>query len=248
MKKKAEEVIIDFLNIPNMKIVQRNDHFNFSLDTVLIANFLTINRSTKMILDMGTGNGAIPLLLSKRTTANITGIEIQEVSVQLAKKNIEINNLQKQIKIVSGDIKAMEEIFNEKFDAIVTNPPFFKLDGNENQLNNLDQLSLARHEVSLTLKDIIANAEKLLKTRGYFAMVHRADRLSEILNLLEKYKLEPKRLQFTHSNWNKPSKIILIEALKGAKKGLKILPPLITNNEKGGYSEIVKKMFCGEYI
>ncbi len=122
MKKKAEEVIIDFLNIPNMKIVQRNDHFNFSLDTVLIANFLTINRSTKMILDMGTGNGAIPLLLSKRTTANITGIEIQEVSVQLAKKNIEINNLQKQIKIVSGDIKAMEEIFNEKFDAIVTNP------------------------------------------------------------------------------------------------------------------------------
>jgi len=230
-----------------MKIVQRNDYFNFSLDTVLISNFLTINRSTKNILDMGTGNGAIPLLLSKRTKVKITGIEIQDISVELANKNVVLNSLENQIDIIKGDIKNITEIFKtRKFTNIITNPPFFEFDGNKEQLNNLDQLTLARHEISLDLETLIKNAAKLLDSKGYFAMVHRVERLSEILYLLSKYKLEPKRLQFTHSNLESPSKIILIEAKKDGKKGLTVLAPLLSHKENGEYSDIIKKMFRGE--
>lgn len=246
--KKAEEVIIDFLNLKGLKIIQRNDYFNFSLDSVVIANFLTINRKTKSITDLGTGNGSIPLILSKRTNAKIYGIEIQEVSAQLAKKNVEINKLDNQIKIIHDDMNNILNHLNEQSqDAVICNPPFFKLDGNKEQINDMDQLSIARHEITINLEGIIKTASKILKNRGYFALVHRADRLPEIIGILNRYGLTPKRLQICHGKKDKPGKIITIEALKNSEASLTILPPLICHDMDGKYSKDILKMFSGEY-
>lgn len=244
IKNHENEVIIDFLNYKNMKIIQRNDYLNFSIDSVLISDFLTINKGRKNIMDLGTGNGVIPMLLSKRTKAKITGIEIQETSVELARRNIILNKLESQVEIVEGDIKNIQSEFRDQsFDAVITNPPFFKFTGDKNQLNNLDQLTYARHEILITLEDIIKAGSYLLKFRGNFTMVHRADRLIDILELMKKYKIEPKKIRFCHTTRNKSAKIILIEGLKGAEAGLVIQPPLYINNNDGSYTEEVLKMF-----
>jgi len=243
-KNHENEVIIDFLSHSDMKIIQRNDYLNFSIDSVLISNFLTINKGRKNIMDLGTGNGVIPMLLSKRTNANIVGIEIQDISVDLACRNIILNKLESQVKIVKGDIKNIQSEFTDQsFDAVITNPPFFKFVGDKNQLNNLDQLTYARHEVLINLEDIIKAGSYLLKFRGNFTMVHRADRLIDILELMKKYKIEPKRIRFCHTTKNKGAKIILIEGMKGAEAGLVIQPPLYINNDDGSYTEEILKMF-----
>lgn len=241
------EVIIDFLNYNDMKIIQRNDYLNFSIDSVLISNFLTVNKGRKNIMDLGTGNGVIPMLLSKRTNAKIVGIEIQDTSVDLACRNIILNKLESQVEIVKGDIKNIQSEFTDQsFDAVITNPPFFKFTGDKNQLNNLDQLTYARHEILINLEDIIKAGSYLLKFRGNFTMVHRADRLIDILELMKRYKIEPKRIRFCHTTRNKGAKIILIEGLKGAEPGLVIQPPLYINNDDGSYTEEVLEMF-GKY-
>jgi tRNA1(Val) A37 N6-methylase TrmN6 len=243
-RKQGEEVIIDFLNFDNMKIIQRNDYLNFSIDSVLISNFLTINKRTKKIMDLGTGNGVIPMLLSKRTKANIVGIDIQETSIELAKKNIILNKLESQVQLIKWDIKNIKKLFSDQtFDAVITNPPFFKYKGDKNQLNNLDQLTFARHEILISLEEIIQSGAYLLKQRGYFSMVHRADRLIEILELMRKYKLEPKRIKFYHTTKEKSAKILLIEGIKGAEEGIIIETPGYINNKDGSYTEEILKLF-----
>ncbi|BDU51721.1 tRNA1(Val) (adenine(37)-N6)-methyltransferase [Haliovirga abyssi] len=243
MKKNGEEVLIDFLDIPNMKIFQKNDHFNFSIDSVLLANFLTINRKLKNITELGFGNGAVSLLLSKRTSAKITGIEILKDSYELAKKNININNLENRIEIIHDDMKNWKKHLKEQSqDAVISNPPFFK----NSDINNLDQLSIARHEIAITLEEIIFISGKLLRNMGYFAIVHRAERFYEILNIMKKNKIEPKRIKFCYTTKNKNSKIVLIEGKKNSKEGIIIEQPLYINKENGEYTEIVKKMFAGE--
>ena len=244
MLKHEKEVIIDFLNKPDMKIIQRADYFNFSLDSVLVSEFLTINRGVKKILDLGTGNGSIPMLLSSRSTAHITGVEIQEVSADLARRNIELNKLTNQVKIVQDDLKNWKEHFRTgSQDAVISNPPFFKFNGNTELLNDLDQLTYARHEITANLEDIISAASGLLKDRGYFALVHRPDRMLDILDLMRKYNISPKRLQFCHSKLGKPAKTILVEGIKYGKEGISILPPLYTHSEDGSYSPEVLEMF-----
>lgn len=243
-KNHENEVIIDFLNYSDMKIIQRNDYLNFSIDSVLVSNFLTINKGRKNIMDLGTGNGVIPMLLSKRTNAKIVGIEIQDTSVDLACRNIILNKLESQVEIVKGDIKNLQSQFKDQsFDAVITNPPFFKFTGDRNQLNDLDQLTYARHEILINLEDIIRAGSYLLKFRGNFTMVHRADRLIEILEFMKKYKIEPKRIKFCHTTKKKAAKIILVEGLKGAEAGLVIQPPLYINNNDGSYTEEILEMF-----
>jgi len=243
-KNHENEVIINFLNYSDMKIIQRNDYLNFSIDSVLVSNFLTINKGRKNIMDLGTGNGVIPMLLSKKTNAKIVGIEIQDISVDLANRNIHLNELESQVEIVKGDIKKIKIQFKDQsFDAVITNPPFFKFTGDKNQLNDLDQLTYARHEILINLEDIIKAGSYLLKFRGNFTIVHRADRLIEILELMKKYKIEPKRIKFCHTTRNKAAKIILVEGLKGAKEGLVIEQPLYINCNDGSYTEEVLKMF-----
>ncbi len=245
---KKEETLINFLDFKNLKIIQHPDYFNFSLDTILLGTFITINRTVKKILDLGTGNGAIPLVLSNRSKSHITGIELQEFSANLAKRNVELNSLDNRIDIIHDNMKNISRYFQpQSFDAVISNPPFFKLDGNPDQLNNLDQLTIARHEVTINLEEIIEIASTYLRNRGYFALVHRADRLSDILNLMEKYKIGTKRIQFVHSKLNRESKIVLVEGIKGSDSSLKILPPLISHKDNGEYSQIIKEIFSGNY-
>ena len=237
------ESIIPLLN-KNLKIIQRSDYFNFSIDSLLISEFVNIQKNTKKILDLGTGNAAIPLFLSKKTSAKIYGIEIQEISYNLALRNININNLNEQIYIIYDNMKNYLKYFNMGFfDIIISNPPFFKINENVNFLNNLEQLSIARHEVEISLDEIIKIASELVKDRGYFYLVHRADRLSEILNNLLNYRFEAKKIKFCYTTKHKNAKIVLIEAIKNGKSGLTILPPLIINKENGEYTDEILKMF-----
>ena len=228
MKKTGEE---DLGSINKLKIIQRNDHQNYTLDSRLLSDFCRINRHVKKILDIGTGNAILPLLLSQKSKAEITGIEILKISAELAVKNIELNNLSDRIKIIEGDIRKWADYFRPaEFDQIITNPPFFKYDGNDDQINDLEQLSVARHEYNIKLEEIIQISSVLLKNRAYFTMVHRSERLTEILELLVKYGLEPKRIRFCHTKKDAPAKILLIEAVKGAKKSLVIESPLILSD------------------
>ena len=237
------ESIIPLLN-KNLKIIQRSDYFNFSIDSLLISEFVNIQKNTKKILDLGTGNAAIPLFLSKKTSAKIYGIEIQEISYKLALRNININDLNEQIYIIYDNMKNYLNYFNMgSFDIVISNPPFFRINENTNFLNNLKQLSIARHEIEINLEELIKIASELVKDRGYFYLVHRADRLSEILNNLIEYRFEAKKIKFCYTTKYKNAKIVLIEAIKNGKTGLTILPPLIINKENGEYTDEVLKMF-----
>ena len=243
MELEKNEVINNLLN-KNLKIIQRTDFFNFSLDSLLVANFLSVGRGVNKIVDLGTGNGAIPLFLSERTKAKITGIEIQKISADLAKRNIELNNLSEQIEIINDDMKNWKKYFiSGSQDAVVSNPPFFKFHGNEELLNDLSQLTLARHEISITLEEIIKTASGLLKDKGYFSMVHRPDRFLEILDTMRKYGIVPKKVRFCHSKIDKQAKIILVEGIKFGSEGLTVLPPLVSHDEDGKYSKEVLELF-----
>lgn len=243
MKSNELETVVNLLN-KDMKIIQRVDHFAFSLDSLLVSEFASITKYTNKIVDLGTGNGVIPLFLSKKTKAQITGIEIQEISSDLAKRNVQLNNLENQISIINDDMKNWRKYFrNNSVDMVISNPPFFKFDGNEKQLNDLTQLTLARHEISITLEEIIQTASNLLKDKGHFALVHRVDRFMDIIENMKKYDIEPKKIQFCHTKINKEGKILLVEGIKYGKPGLRILPPLIAHDDDGQYSAEVLEMF-----
>lgn len=244
----GEEVIIDFLDT-GMKIVQRNDHFNFSIDTVLLASFATINIKTKKVIELGSGNGALLMLMSKRCRAQMYGMEILETSHNLAKKNISMNNLEDKINLIQGDICECEKHFKQQeFDLVVANPPFFKYSEEHTLLKKEEHTSLARHELNASLDDYIKAAYYLLDNRGIFTIVHRADRLPEILELMKKSRIEPKKLQICYTKSGKDAKIVLVEGIKNGVEGLKILPPIYINNDDGSYSEIIKKMYKSEII
>ena len=187
MKKTGEETITP---IKNMKIIQRNDFQNFTLDSVLLSDFVKINRKTKKILDIGTGCGIIALLLAQRSKAQITGVELQKTMAEIAERNVENNKFENQVKIINEDIKNYKNIFNrDEFDTIVTNPPYFEFTGDISQTNDLEQLANARHNINLSLEEIIKISSYLLKNMGSFSIVFRSERLVEVLALLQKYNL-----------------------------------------------------------
>ena len=225
----------------NLKIIQRKDMFNFSLDTVLLANFCTINKDVDKIIDFGTNNAAIPLLLSRRTDKKIVGIEIQGEAVEIAKKNVDINCLNDQINIVYDDIKNYVKN-NDKVKLVVCNPPFFKV-GERSHINDNEYLQIARHEIKINLEEIIQSAAMILDNKGRFAMVHRPDRMIEIINCMQKYDIEPKRIRFVYPKYNKESHIFLIEGMYKGNSGIKIETPLYAHEEDGSYSKEVRLMF-----
>ena len=159
-----QEVINYLLAYNDLKIIQRKDMFNFSLDTVLLAHFCTINKDVKTIVDFGTNNAAIPLLLSRRTDKKIIGIEIQQEAVTLAKKNVELNHLDQQIEIIHGDINECVQKM-DKVQLVVCNPPFFKV-GERSNLNDNEYLTIARHEIKIDLESIIKAAARILDNKG----------------------------------------------------------------------------------
>lgn len=241
----TKEVTNYLLAYENMKIIQRKDMFNFSLDTVLLVNFCTINKDLNCIVDFGTNNAAIPLLLSKRTSKPIIGIEIQEDAVILARKNIELNQLNNQIEIVQDDIKNYVKN-GKKTKLVVCNPPFFKV-GEKSHINENEYLQIARHEIKINLEEIVRSASMILDNKGRLAMVHRPERMIEIINCMQKYDIEPKRIRFVYPKIGRESHIFLIEGMYKGNKGIKIEQPLYAHEEDGSYSKEVRRMF-GEDI
>lgn len=235
------------LNFKDMIIYQDNDCFLFSLDSVLLANFVTLKLTDKKIIDFCSGNGPVPMLMSLRTKARIFGVEIQKYIYDMGLDSIKENKLDGQIEFINEDIKNLDKVYKaEEFDVVTCNPPYFKYkDGS--LINDDKSKSIARHEVLIKLEDTIKMASYLLKNNGTFALVHRPERLIEIINLFQKYGIEPKKIQFVYPKIGKEANILLIEGIKNGKSGLKILDPLIVHDENGKYVPQVRKMFgCDE--
>ncbi len=237
------EVRNRLLNFKDMVIYQNDDWFCFSLDSVLLANFVTIGLRDKVILDIGTGNAPIPMLLSKRTKAMVYGVEIQPEVFSLAEKSVRENGLEGQIKLTQGSIMDVYlKMESDSFDVITCNPPYFKVSEGKYVNDNMVK-RIARHELKLSLEDIMVVSRKLLKNGGKLALVHRPSRFMEIVMLLKKYNLEPKRVRFVYPKRNGNSNMLLIEAAKNGKEGLKVLPPLFVYDENGNYTKEISDMF-----
>ena len=231
------------LGYKDYKIVQDSDMFSFSLDSVLLPNFVTINKKITNILDIGCGNAPIPLILSTKTDAKITGIEIQESVYDMAVESVKLNNKEDQITIINDDINNFYKTEEtDKYDVITCNPPFFKYVETSN-INKSDYKTIARHEVKLNLNQLFTIARKLLKNNGVIAIVHRPERFMDVVMEMKQNNIEPKRVQFVYPKPNMEANIMLIEGSKNGNPGLKILPPIYAHEENGDYTDEVKKYF-----
>lgn len=215
------------LKLRDLIITQDTNLQSFTLDSVLVADYVKINRKLKKILDIGSGNGVISMLLAKKSTAKITAVEILESSHNLALKNFKNNNL--DIEAINCDIKEYLKGEQQIFDAIVSNPPYFKIPKKETQMKNKDELKIARHETNLTLTELINISSRLLKNNGHLYLVFRTERLNDILDMLKNNNLAAKSLKFVYTRENANSLLTLLDAKKGAKQELVIEPPLYIN-------------------
>lgn len=213
------------------KIVQNKNYFKFSLDSILLADFVKVNYTDKKMIDLCTGNAPIPIILSNKID-EIYGIEIQKEIYELALKSIKINNI-KNIKIINDNVLNYQNYFkSNSFDIVTCNPPYFKY--LENSIINQNIVkSIARHEIKINLEEIISTASKLLKTKGSFYLVHHSERLIEIINLLQKYHFGIKRIEFAYNDYNSNCSIILIESMKDGQNNCIIPKPIITKNYRG---------------
>ena len=237
------KVINDLLDF-NKKIVQDTDYFNFSLDSVLLVNFCDIRKNYK-ILDICSGNCPIPLMLESKVNNKIYACEIQKEIYELGLESIKLNDLEERIDLLNMDAKELAKKFEtDTFDLITCNPPYFK--SNEKSIKNDNDIkSNARHELLINLEDIFKISRKLLKNNGKLVMVHRTERLDEIIELSKKYNLNIKRIQFIYPKENEESNMIIIEAHKNGKEGLKVLPPIIVHDSNGNYKKEIEEMFRG---
>lgn len=235
---------IDDLQLDGLKIIQNPEWFCFGIDAVLLSHFasLSIKKDYKVI-DFCTGNGILPLLLSKKTHAKIIyGIEIQECVADLAKRNIKFNKLEDMITIHNGDIKNLETIFEKgSIDYITCNPPY--KENSAGLKNEKDIIKIARHEICCNLEDIILSASYLLKPGGKIALVHRPERLVDLIYIMKKNRIEPKKLRFVHPYTSKTATMILIEGTKHGGKNLVLEPPLYVYNENREYTDEVNQIY-----
>ncbi len=233
---------IDDLQCKGYRIIQNPERFCFGMDAVLLSSFAKA-KSGERVLDLGTGNGIIPILMEAKTSGEVFyGLEIQEESADLAKRSAALNGLEEKVKIVTGDMKEAVEIFGAaSFHVITMNPPY--MTGNHGIVNPKDAKAIARHEITCTLEDMISQASKVLKSKGRFYMVHRPFRLAEILSLMVNYHLEPKRMRLVYPYVDKEPNMVLIEGLKGGNSRITVEPPLIVYDAPGVYTEELKKMY-----
>lgn len=230
---------LDDLQIDNLKIYQDSDLYNFSTDAVLLANFVSFNAKS-VVVDLCSGNGVVGILASsKNHYKKIYLVELQESLAKLAKKSIEYNNLE-NIEVINDDLKNLDKHLNrESVDVIMVNPPYRKQD--EHIISENEHLNICNYEIKITLKEIIEKSRELLKFGGKFYMVNDINRLEETIILLNQNGFKTKLLQIVQPNYKKNSNIFLIQATKGGKSGIKVLPTQFLNDENGNYIVKVKK-------
>lgn len=233
---------IDDLHRKGYRIIQNPEKFCFGIDAVLLSGFVNVKSGAK-VLDLGTGTGIIPILVEAKTKAShLTALELQEESVDMARRSVKLNDLEDKISIVQGDIKEASHLFDgASFDVITTNPPY--MTENHGLMNPDMPKAIARHEIHCTLEDVVRESSKLLKVSGKFFMVHRPYRLVEIITTLAKYKLEPKRIRFVHPYKDKEPNMVLIEAVKGGKSRVTIEPPLIVYEDVNVYTKEIYEIY-----
>ena len=234
---------LDYLIKENLRIVQNDDVFSFSTDALLLAHFTHVRKQNK-ILDLCSGNGVIPLLLSDKGQNKIVGVEIQPPLVDMAKRSITYNQLSTQIEMLQLDLKEAHKHFNPSESSLVTcNPPYFKV--NQQHQHQKHAHKIARHEIACTLEDCCFAARHLLKQGGRLVMVHRAERLMDVLSSMRYYQIEPKKLYFIYSKHNRAAQTIVVEGRKGGSQGLEIQPPFYIYNEDGAYSKEMSEIYSG---
>ena len=217
---------LDDLQLGGLEIIQDPNKFCFGVDAVFLSDFARV-KPGETVLDMGTGNGIIPILLSAKTQGRkFTGLEIQQDTAEMARRSVLHNHLEDRIEIVTGDIKEAAEIFKPAFfDVITINPPYMLAD---HGLRNPDSArAVARHEVLCSLDDILRESMRLLQDKGRFYMIHRPFRLTEIMTKMNHYKIEPKRIQFIYPHIDREPAMMLIEGVRGAKPRVTVEPPII---------------------
>lgn len=229
---------LDDLQRNGFQIIQHPGRFCFGMDAVLLSGFAVAKEGDR-VLDLGTGTGIIPILMAAKSKAShLTGLEIQEESADMARRSVLLNHLESKIDIVQGDIKEADRIFKAaSFDVVTCNPPY--MIGKHGIANPEEPKAIARHEICCTLEDVVRETARLLRPGGNFFMVHRPFRLAEILVLLTKYKLEPKRMQLVHPYVDREPNMVLIEANRGGKPRMKVEKPLIIYESPGVYTEAV---------
>ena len=234
---------IDDLEFKNLKIIQNKEGFCFGMDSILLSDFAKEMRHHAKVLDLGTGTGIISILLCGKTDLKkVIGVEIQKEVAEMASRSIQLNDLQDKFEIINENILNLNNIYeNQSFDVIVTNPPYKKK--NTGMINEKEKKIISRHEITANLEDFIKIAKDLLKDNGEFYMVHRPERLVDILNLMRKYKIEPKILRFVYSDKNKEPKLILIKGVKNGKPFLKVEKNLYIYDENGKYTEEILKIY-----
>ncbi len=233
---------LDELQRNGYRIIQNPEKFCFGMDAVLLSGFAKAKKGD-VALDMGTGTGIIPILMEAKTEcSHLTGLEIQEESADMARRSVALNGLSEKIDIVTGDIKEAGRIFKSaSFDIITCNPPY--MIGQHGLTNPDAPKAIARHEVLCTLEDVVSQTAKLLKPGGHFYMVHRPFRMAEIISLMVKYRLEPKRMQLVYPYVDKEPNMILIEGVRGGKSRMTVEKPLIVYKEPGVYMPEIYEVY-----
>ena len=233
---------IDDLQLNNLKIIQNSKEFCFGIDSVLLSDFAMRSKKHKKVVDLCTGNGVIAILLSSKLpkAKEIIGVEIQKYSAELANRSVELNNLQNKIVILNKDLtKIKKEIIAGSVDLVVCNPPY-KPKGS-GIINEKDSKTIARHEISCTLEDIIKEASRELNFGGSLCMVHKVERMTDIFCHLRKHGLEPKRMRLIYPRINEPANLVLIEGIKGGKPFLNMEPPIYVYKDKS--EEYTKQIY-----
>lgn len=233
---------LDDLHRNNYKIIQNPKKFCFGMDAVLLSGFAKI-KETDTVLDLGTGTGIIPILLEGRKKGrHFTGLEIQEESADMARRSVKGNSLEEKIDIVTGDIKEASKIFGAaSFEVVTSNPPY--MNHNHGLVNPDQPKAIARHELLCSLEDVIRESANVLKQNGRLIMVHRPFRLAEIIEVMKRYKLEPKRIKFVHPYLHKEPNMVLIEGLKGGNPMVTVEAPLIVYKEEHVYTDEIYNIY-----
>lgn len=233
---------IDDLQRNNYRIIQDPERFCFGMDAVLLSGFAKAKEGDHVI-DLGTGTGIIPILMEAKTKAfNLVGLEIQPESADMAQRSVELNHLEKKIRIVTGDIREASSIFGAAtFDVVTSNPPY--MTEHHGITNEKSPKAIARHELLCTLEDVISQAAKLLRPGGSFYMVHRPFRLVDIMVLMREYHLEPKRMKLVYPYIDKDPNMVLIEGLRGGRPRMTVEKPLIVYKEPGVYTDEIYEIY-----